>query len=91
MATHRVPSGYSKLGLTDQQKQKLYKIQGEYYPKIQGLEKQVDDLRDKRGKEFESVLTAPQKRLLAEAGQKKKAAAEAKKAVKAAAKEKAGS
>ena len=91
--THRVPSGYSKLGLTDQQKEKLYKIQAEYYPKIQGLEKQVDDLRDKRVKEFESVLTAPQKRLLAEAGQKKKAAAEAKKAaaVKAAAKEKAGS
>ena len=89
--THRVPSGYSKLGLTDQQKEKLYKIQAEYYPKIQGLEKQVDDLRDKRVKEFESVLTAPQKRLLAEAGQKKKAAAEAKKAVKAAPKEKAGS
>ena len=89
--THRVPSGYSKLGLTDQQKEKLYKIQAEYYPKIQGLEKQVDDLRDKRVKECESVLTAPQKRLLAEAGQKKKAAAEAKKAAKAAAKEKAGS
>jgi len=89
--THRVPSGYSKLGLTDQQKEKLYKIQAEYYPKIQGLEKQVDNLRDKRVQEFESVLTAPQKRLLAEAGQKKKAAAEAKKAVKAAAKEKAGS
>ena len=88
---HRVPSGYSKLGLTDQQKEKLYKIQAEYYPKIQALEKQLDDLRDKREKEFVSVLTAPQKRLLAEAGQKKKAAAEAKKAVKAAAKEKAGS
>ena len=89
--THRVPSGYSKLGLTDQQKEKLYKIQAEYYPKIQGLEKQVDDLRDKREKEFESILTAPQKRLLAEAGQKKKAAAEARKAGKAAAKEKMGS
>ncbi len=44
-----------------------------------------------RGRCRLSVLTAPQKRLLAEAGQKKKAAAEAKKAVKAAAKEKAGS
>ena len=65
--THRVPSGYSKLGLTDQQKEKLYKIQAEYYPKIQALEKQVDALREKREKEFESVLTAPQKRLLAEA------------------------
>ena len=90
--THRVPSGYSRLGLTDQQKEKLYKIQAEYYPKIHDLEKKADDLRAKREKEFESVLTAPQKRLLAEAEQQKKAAAEAKKAaaVKAAAKEKAG-
>ena len=78
--THRVPAGYSKLGLTDQQKEKLYKIQAEYYPKIQALEKQVTSLREKREKEFESVLTAPQKRLLAEAEQQKKAAAEAKKA-----------
>lgn len=91
--THRVPPGYAKLGLTDQQKEKLYKIQAEYYPKIHDLEKKVDDLRARREKEFESVLTAPQKRLLAEAEQQKKAAAEAKKAaaVKAAAKEKAGS
>jgi len=90
--THRVPSGYAKLGLTDQQKEKLYKIQAEYSTKIQNLEKQVSDLRDRRQEEFESVLTAPQKRLLAEAAQQKKAAAEAKKAaaVKAATKEKAG-
>ena len=90
--THRVPPGYAKLGLTDQQKERLYKIQAEYYPKIHDLEKKADDLRARREKEFESVLTAPQKRLLADAEQKKKAAAEAKKAaaVKAAAKEKAG-
>ena len=90
--THRVPSGYAKLVLTDQQKEKLYKIRAEYHTKIQNLEKQVSDLRDRQEKEFESVLTAPQKRLLAEGAQQKKAAAEAKKAaaVKAAAKEKAG-
>ena len=80
--THRVPPGYSKLGLTDQQKDKLYKIQAEYYPKIQALEKQSDQLaQKKREKEFEcSVLAARRKRLLAEAEQQKKAAAEAKKA-----------
>ena len=89
--THRVPSGYSKLGLTDQQKEKLYKIQAEYYPKIHDLEKKADDLRASQKKECESVLTTPQKRLLAEAAQQKKAAAEVKKAaaVKAAMKEKA--
>jgi LTXXQ motif family protein len=87
--THRVPPGYSKLGLTDQQKEKLYKIQADYYPKIHDLEKKADDLRARREKEFESVLTTPQKRLLADAEQQKKAAAAAKKAaaVKAAAKE----
>ncbi len=91
--THRVPPGYSKLGLTDQQREKLYKIQAEYYPKIHDLETKADALRERREKEFQAVLTAPLKRLLAEAGQKKKEAAEAKKAaaVKAAAKEKAGS
>jgi hypothetical protein len=90
--THRVPSGYSKLGLTDEQKEKLYKIRAEYYPKIHDLETKADALREKQEKEFESVLTAPQKRLLAETAQQKKKAAEDKKAaaVKAAAKEKAG-
>jgi hypothetical protein len=89
---HRVPPGYSKLGLTDQQREKIYKIQADYYPKIQALEKQVEDLRDRREKAFEAVLTAPQKRMLADLEQQRKAAAEAKKAaaVKAAAKEKAG-
>ncbi len=87
---HRVPPGYSKLGLTDQQKEKLYKIQAAYYPKIHELEKQVDDLRAKREKEFETVLTAPQKRLLADAEKQKKAASVAKKAaaLKAALKDK---
>ena len=46
--THRVPPGYAKLGLTDQQKERLYKIQAEYYPKIHDLEKKADDLRPAR-------------------------------------------
>ena len=90
--THRVPPGYSKLGLTDQQKEKLYQIQAKYYQRIHDLEKKADDLRASREKEFEAVLTSSQKRVLADAEQQKKAAAEAKKAaaVKAAMKEKAG-
>lgn len=78
--THRVPPGYSKLGLTDQQKQKLYAIQAEYYPRIQALEKQIEGLRARREAEFEKVLTAPQKQLHAQQAQQKKAAAEARKA-----------
>jgi hypothetical protein len=78
--THRVPPGYSKLGLTDQQREAIYKVQGKYYPQIQALEKQVDALRAKREAECEAVLTPAQKRLLAQHEQEKKTAAEKKKA-----------
>ncbi len=89
--THRVPPGYSKLGLTDQQKDKIYAIQAEYYPKIQALEKQVDSLRARRETEFQKVLTPSQRQLLAQQEQQKKAAAEARKAAaKAAEKQKTG-
>jgi hypothetical protein len=78
--THRVPPGYSKLGLTDQQREAIYKVQGKYYPQIQALQKQADALRAKREAECEAVLTPAQKTLLAQQEQQKKAAAEKKKA-----------
>jgi hypothetical protein len=78
--THRVPPGYAKLGLTDQQKEAIYKIQAKYYPQIQALEKQVDALRADREKEFEKILTSAQKRRLAEQEQQKKAESAARKA-----------
>ena len=43
-ATHRVPPGFSKLGLTDQQKEEIYAIQGKYYPQIQDLDKKLTAL-----------------------------------------------
>jgi hypothetical protein len=78
--THRVPPGYSRLGLTDQQREAIYKVQGKYYPQIQALQKQMDSLRAKRETEIEAVLTPAQKSLLAQQEQQKKAAAEKKKA-----------
>jgi hypothetical protein len=77
--THRVPPGYSKLGLTDQQKEDIYAIQGKYYPQIQRLEKQLDDLRERREADIEKVLTSKQRQLL---DQQKKAAADARKAAR---------
>src|SRR3954454_18816795 len=71
--THRVPPGYSKLGLTDQQKESLYKIQAKYYSKIQSLEKEADALRTRREAEFEAVLTPAQKKRLADQEQQRKA------------------
>jgi hypothetical protein len=78
--THRVPPGYAKLGLTDQQREAIYKVQGKYYRQIQDLQKQVDALRAKREAECEAVLTPSQRKLLAQQEQQKKAAAEKKKA-----------
>jgi len=83
--THRVPSGYSRLGLTDQQKERLYKIQADYYPKIQALQKQLDALRAERETKCEAVLTREQKQLLKQESQHKKAAAESRKALSRAA------
>ncbi|MGC8640710.1 MAG: hypothetical protein ACP5XB_12635 [Isosphaeraceae bacterium] len=91
-AAHRLPPGYSKLGLSDAQKAAILKIQGTYYPQIQSLEKQVDALQAKRKAECEAVLKPAQKRLLDEQEQQRKAAAAkkaaARKAARAAAKEK---
>jgi hypothetical protein len=92
----RVPPGYADLGLTDQQKDKIYKIQAEYHPKVQDLQKRLDKLHADRKAECEAVLTAQQKRLLGEylhqQEQKRKAASEARKAAsRAASKDKMGS
>ena len=89
---HRLPPGYSKLGLSDAQKGAIYKIQGTYYPQIQALEKQAAALRAKREAECEAVLKPAQKRLLDEQEQQRKAAAAKKaadrKAARGAAREK---
>jgi hypothetical protein len=86
--THRVPPGYSKLGLTDQQKEAIYKIQAKYYPQLQALEKQATALRARRETEFQGVLTPSQKQRLSQQEREKKAAAEAKRAARAAESEK---
>ncbi|QEH34533.1 hypothetical protein OJF2_30730 [Aquisphaera giovannonii] len=81
--THRVPPGYSKLSLSDEQKNAIYKIQAKYYPQIQKLEKQADELREKRDAECEAVLKPAQKKHLQELEQQRKDAAAAKKAAAA--------
>jgi Spy/CpxP family protein refolding chaperone len=78
--THRVPPGYGRLGLTDQQKAAIYKVQAKYSPQIRDLEKQADELRAKRDAECEAILTPAQRRQLAQQEQQKKAAAEKRKA-----------
>jgi LTXXQ motif family protein len=76
-AEHRVPPYFGGLNLTDAQKESIYKIQGKYHPQIQELQKKADALRERQMSEAEAVLTAPQKKALADA---RKAASERRKA-----------
>jgi hypothetical protein len=62
----RVPNLFGQLGLSDAQKESIYKIQGQHMPKIDALEKQLDELRAQMVKDCEAVLTGPQKQMLAE-------------------------
>jgi Spy/CpxP family protein refolding chaperone len=79
--THRVPAYFSRLGLTEQQRETIYKIEGKYYPQIQAMEKQEEELRTKMKSECEGVLTPAQKQRLE---QQRKAASEARKAASSA-------
>jgi hypothetical protein len=61
-----LPPLWSRLGLTDEQKQQAYSIQTEYRAKIDDLERQVRKLRKDERAEMEKVLTDAQKARLRE-------------------------
>jgi hypothetical protein len=62
----QLPQNWGKLGLSDQQKQEIYKIQGKYKAEIDKLEAKIKGLQDSRLKEMRTVLTADQKKKLEE-------------------------
>lgn len=64
--SRRVPNYFGQLGLSEAQKESIYKIQAKHQPKIDALEKQIDELRAQSLKECEAVLTDAQKKALAE-------------------------
>ena len=53
-----LPANWGKLSLSEEQKQKIYKIQGDHHDKIAALEKQVKDLKATEKSEMEKVLGA---------------------------------
>jgi len=59
----RLPPGFAKLGLSDEQKQMIYKIQAEYEAKIAALEAQLKKLREEERAQLFRVLTPQQKEL----------------------------
>ena len=57
---------WKELGLTDEQKQRIYKIQSEYRSKIDELERKAKELRREERSKAAEVLTAAQKARLKE-------------------------
>lgn len=62
----RLPRNYSKLGLSDKQKKKIYQVQAKYEVQIEKLSQQIAALKAKEKAEVEGVLTAAQKSRLRE-------------------------
>jgi hypothetical protein len=44
-AKHTLPQGWKALGLSDEQKKKVYAVEDEYEPKITALKKQIETLQ----------------------------------------------
>jgi hypothetical protein len=61
-----LPANWKKLGLTDDQVKKVYKIQSDYRTKIDTLQQQISDLKQKEKTDMEGVLTDAQKARLKE-------------------------
>jgi hypothetical protein len=63
-SARRVPRYFGQLGLTADQRESIYKVQGKHMPKIEALEKQIEEIRGEMMKECEMVLTPAQKQML---------------------------
>lgn len=62
----RLPQYYSKLDVSSEQRQKIYKIQASYAAKKDALEKQLEELKSQCSAETRTVLTADQQAKLDE-------------------------
>jgi hypothetical protein len=77
----RLPANYAKIGVSDEQRKKIYEIQNKYGEQIAALQKQLAEIRAKEQAEVASVLTPDQKKALESANEEsKKKSAEKKKA-----------
>ncbi|MGL6073353.1 MAG: hypothetical protein ACRC8S_04220 [Fimbriiglobus sp.] len=65
-ARGQLPQNWGQLGLTDTQKQDVYKIQNKYNDQIEKLEAEIVDLKKKMSEARNKVLTAEQKKRLEE-------------------------
>jgi len=63
-AKGQLPPNWKNLGLTDEQTQKVYKLQARYNEDIDKLEEQIKALKEKMIKERLTILTVEQKKRL---------------------------
>ncbi len=63
-ASRRVPPFYGQIGLTPDQREKIYGIRTEYQTQIVELQRQIDELKAKEAQDCEAVLTEAQRKLL---------------------------
>ena len=59
-----LPRNWSKLGLSEIQKQEIYKVQTKYNKEIDALEEKIKELKAAKAKDEKAVLTAEQKKRL---------------------------
>ena len=64
--TKRLPAGFSKLGLNDAQKKKIYETRAIYSAQIEKLQQQIAELKQKEKTDVENILTVAQKARLKE-------------------------
>ena len=70
-AKGQLPAGWRDLGLTDDQRTKVYTIDAKYDEEIDALTAKIKVAKDKKRKEQLEVLTAEQKKRLEDALKKK--------------------
>jgi hypothetical protein len=75
-----VPDFFGQIGLSQDQKEEIYKIRAKHVERIAALQKQIDDIKAEEMKECEAKLSESQKLLLEV---RRRASAEAKKAAAA--------
>ena len=68
----RLPPYYAQV-VNEKQREEIAKIQEEYQPKIDSLQKQLDALKNELNEKISAVLTAEQKKQVEEAATKAKA------------------
>ncbi len=59
-----LPQNWAKIGLSDEQKQKVYTIDAKYDEEIDALTAKIKELKDKKKKEQLEVLSPEQKKRL---------------------------